>query len=336
MGIKGLGKLINKYSPYSIKNNNKLKNSVFSIDIYIMLYSIMITGRKYNNGYDQTTSIGRVSGHIKGMYHKILNFINNNVDTLWVFDGPPPDIKKNLMIKRSYSKNKAKSKLINMISNSEEIKYKKKTVELSKNIISEVQTLLNLFGLPYIEALTEGEMQCAAFSTTHNVVSDDWDTLVFGSSCMIKNVDFIRGTCTKISLPILLADLGLTHEQFVEVCILMGCDYCPKIKGIYFDVYQEYIKHKNVLNFIEDLRNDTRGHYDIPDNYMELFNAAKDFYLHGEIIDPHSKELNLKWRMPDFNGIINYLCNEFEFDKTKITQDLHQVKQKYELYLKKN
>ena len=25
--------------------------------------------------------------------------------------------------------------------------------------------------------------------------------------------------------------LGLTHEQFIDMCILCGCDYCGSIKG---------------------------------------------------------------------------------------------------------
>jgi flap endonuclease-1 len=29
-----------------------------------------------------------------------------------------------------------------------------------------------------------------------------------------------------------LEGLGLTREQFIDMCILCGCDYCPSIKGI--------------------------------------------------------------------------------------------------------
>jgi hypothetical protein len=30
----------------------------------------------------------------------------------------------------------------------------------------------------------------------------------------------------------LLAELGLSHEQFIDLCILMKCDYCGTIRGI--------------------------------------------------------------------------------------------------------
>jgi hypothetical protein len=35
----------------------------------------------------------------------------------------------------------------------------------------------------------------------------------------------------EFSLPKVLAGLELTQDQFVDVCILAGCDYCEPIKG---------------------------------------------------------------------------------------------------------
>ncbi|XP_071233292.1 probable flap endonuclease 1 homolog isoform X2 [Salvelinus alpinus] len=34
------------------------------------------------------------------------------------------------------------------------------------------------------------------------------------------------------SLPKLLDILKITHEEFVDLCILLGCDYCDKIAGL--------------------------------------------------------------------------------------------------------
>lgn len=303
------------------------------------MYSFIISGRKINNGKDQVTSIGRQVEHIKGMYNRCINNIQNNIESLYVFDGPPPEIKKNLMRKRRYIKDKARDKIEEIRKCSyyqDDTKYKQKTVELTKNVICETQKLIHLFGIPYIEALNEGEMQCAAFCNTHYAVSDDWDTLVFGSSYMIKNINFRNKTYTKISLEVLLQDLGLTHEQFIEVCILMGCDYCPKIKGIYFEIYSEYIKYNDAMLFIESLREENKQYqrYIIPENYIEQFNAAKEFYQHGIVIDPQSKNLNLEWSKPDYEGIINYLCDEFEFDRYTVTEDMKMVEQKYNSYIK--
>ena len=38
----------------------------------------------------------------------------------------------------------------------------------------------------------------------------------------------------EISLPKILECLGLTQAQFIDVCILAGCDYAESIKGALF------------------------------------------------------------------------------------------------------
>jgi flap endonuclease-1 len=366
MGIKGLGKLITQYSPSSIQDYNNLRGSKFVLDVYILLYSTMIASRKYNYGRDVKTSMGRVSSHITGMFYKILSFINTDVETLWVFDGPPPEIKKDLMRKRSCAKQRAKNELLltererideyfNSLENSvdsdgeyqdvevyknfnrdSDIKNRKKTVEISKSIVHDVQTLLELFGISYIVAISEGEMQCAAFSNTYGAVSDDWDTLVFGSSNMIKNIKFHNKRYTKISLSSILFDLDLTHTQFVELCILLGCDYCPRIKGIDFDIYQQYRIHKNVdsfINFLHD-ENERLGEvkYHIPDNYYATFSNAKNFYIHGEIIDPYSVSLSPEWKEPRYDELTSFLCDDFEMDRTMVISNLEVVKRKFNQY----
>jgi len=37
---------------------------------------------------------------------------------------------------------------------------------------------------------------------------------------------------TEISREKMMADLGLTNEEFIDMCILCGCDYASKIEGI--------------------------------------------------------------------------------------------------------
>ena len=35
-----------------------------------------------------------------------------------------------------------------------------------------------------------------------------------------------------MNLEVALSQLGLTMDEFIDVCILCGCDYCENIKGI--------------------------------------------------------------------------------------------------------
>jgi flap endonuclease-1 len=57
------------------------------------------------------------------------------------------------------------------------------------------------------------------------------DTLAFGAPVLLQ--DIVNGDqVTEINLSMALSGLDLSREQFIDLCILLGCDYCPKIKGI--------------------------------------------------------------------------------------------------------
>ncbi len=52
----------------------------------------------------------------------------------------------------------------------------------------------------------------------------------------------------------LMTVLGLSHAQFVDLCILMGCDYVPNIKGIGPKKAFELIKkHENIETILENI-----------------------------------------------------------------------------------
>lgn len=49
---------------------------------------------------------------------------------------------------------------------------------------------------------------------------------------MIRDLNHKKEPMTEINREILMQDLGLTDEQFIDMCILCGCDYSSKIEGI--------------------------------------------------------------------------------------------------------
>lgn len=51
-----------------------------------------------------------------------------------------------------------------------------------------------------------------------------------GTSCSFDCS--LQNPITEIDQPAALSELGLTHEQFIDLCILCGCDYCGRIPGI--------------------------------------------------------------------------------------------------------
>lgn len=52
----------------------------------------------------------------------------------------------------------------------------------------------------------------------------------------------------------ILKNLELSTEEFVDLCILLGCDYCPTIRGIgrkkSFELIQ---KHRNIETILDNI-----------------------------------------------------------------------------------
>lgn len=66
----------------------------------------------------------------------------------------------------------------------------------------------------------------------------------------------------------MLSGLGLTYEQFVDLCILCGCDYCSSIKGVGPKTALKLVKqHGSLEKIIAALQADKKQ-YEIPEDWL--------------------------------------------------------------------
>lgn len=84
--------------------------------------------------------------------------------------------------------------------------------------------------------LGEAEAQCAQLckeGLVYGIATEDMDGLTFGAPKLIRNLSTGSADNVKeFDLQKTLAGLGLDHGQFIDLCILMGCDYCGSIRGV--------------------------------------------------------------------------------------------------------
>ena len=65
--------------------------------------------------------------------------------------------------------------------------------------------------------------------------SEDMDTLTFGSPILYRHLTFSEARKTPISeinLQKAIEGLEMDMSQFIDLCILLGCDYLEPIKGV--------------------------------------------------------------------------------------------------------
>lgn len=105
-------------------------------------------------------------------------------------------------------------------------------------------------------------------------------------------------------------DLNKWFEKFIDLCILMGCDYCDTIRGIgpkrAFDLVRDNMTIEKILDKLDTDK------YPVPENWM--YKEARELFRNPEIIDP--AEIELKWTEPNEEGIVEYMCKEKGFKYT--------------------
>ncbi len=106
-------------------------------------------------------------------------------------------------------------------------------------------TMLKLMGIPIVQAPGEAEAQCSYMNMNNKVdavCTEDTDCLVFGTKVMIRDLNHKKEPMTEITRETMLEKLQLTEKEFVDMCILCGCDYASKIEGIGPVKAYKYIK----------------------------------------------------------------------------------------------
>jgi flap endonuclease-1 len=160
MGIKCLLKFIND-TPEIIQNvdNSKYKFKKIAIDISILIYRIVISVR--NSGADYTNQKGEITSHILGLFNKSIELLNYGIIPVYVFDGKPPIIKNKTIETRKQVRKKALEKLENATSEEDKIKYLKRSSSITKEQWEQCKELLDMMGIPFINAPEEADSQCA-------------------------------------------------------------------------------------------------------------------------------------------------------------------------------
>ena len=262
MGIKRLHKflsekkLIKKYDSMEkfMQHNNIRKSRIVAVDIMLYIY-------KYKYSYGDP---------IYGFMKQIIHFLNNKIIPLYVFDGVPINEKSFIINNRKNRKRNLVEKINVLkeelkISDREEIsdistkieKLKKSYINITNTDIKNIQQLLRICNIPFIQSCNEADISIAKLYKEKRIsccLSEDMDILAFGCKKMIK---LFKSNIYEYNLDHILQNLKLSHDQFIDMCILFGCDYIkPIIKNEPNKIYNR-ISNKEPIREIVSENNDT-------------------------------------------------------------------------------
>jgi flap endonuclease-1 len=320
MGIKNMLKFLNTNYPNTIKKIETMdfEKKKIAIDISIMLYQVVINIR--NSGADMVNNQGEITSHILGLFNKTINLLKMNIIPVYVFDGKPPEFKSKVLEERRDVKNKAYEKLNEDLTEEEKIKYFKRTVSISKKQIEQCIELLDTMGVPYIVAPGEADSQCAYLAKVglvDGVLTDDMDIMTFGAPKIYRNLASYNKDNLEISMSDVLTSMDMNYEQFVELCILFGCDYCERFKDIKQDtIYRYYKGHHNIPDTLNHLKEDGNN---LPNVSIEEYNKIKEYFMNPEI----KKIDNVDMKKCDVKKLEQLLVQRYGLVKLKIINKLN-------------
>merc|ERR1719480_117700 len=210
------------------------------------------------------------------------------IKPVYVFDGKPPDLKLGELEARRQKRQVATANLQKAVEagNGEDIlKSTKMTVRVTKEQNEETKRLLRLMGLPVVDAPSEAEATCAALCRDGKVfaaATEDADCLTFGTKLLIRNLmaaESQKKQILEVSLDRALEQLNITMTQFIDFCILCGCDYTCTLKGIGpSTAIKLIIEHGTLEKVLEVLEAEK-----VPSNFR--YQVAREFFQECESVD---------------------------------------------------
>lgn len=331
MGIKGLTQLIKQYSPESIEtvNLHKLSGKKLAIDASLFMYKMLINMRTSDNSYLKSNN-GKVVSHITGIFYKTTNYLSVNITPIYVFDGKPPESKDAVIKKRQEKVSNAKSKMESTdISQEQKNNIEKQTVRLTKEYIDDIKQLLDLMGVSYVQANGEAEAYASEMcrqGMVDYVVTEDMDTLAFGCpkmirTCLDKSIKR-SDVISIIDLESILKNFNISYEEFIDMCILCGCDYCDNLPRIgNKTAYNLVKKHRTIEKIIPTIKN-------IPDDYEEKYKESRRlFTMYQDTLD--LQQLTIHHSSRRFNELHEYLTSTCNMSEQRVTNAIKKINQGY-------
>jgi 5'-3' exonuclease len=265
MGIPQLNRfLLSKCSPHSIQKKHLecFAGKTVVIDASIYLYKF----------------IGNET-LIENIYSMITIFKFYKITPIFVFDGKPPDEKKDLMKRRYDDKKVASGKYDELAAIRaattdehersemaiEMEKLKRQFLRIRKEDVHNVKTLMDTCGVAYYDAPGEADLMCASMVIHRQAwacVSDDMDMFAYGCSRVMRHFSLLSHTVVFYNMTGILRELAIPMRDFRSLLVISGTDYGNAQKKSLPNLYETYKNSDMTKSFREWMGNENNDNLD--------------------------------------------------------------------------
>jgi flap endonuclease-1 len=301
-----------------------LRGRSFAVDANNYLYQFLSLIRM-PDGTPLQDSHGNVTSHLAGLMFRSTRLMHDyNMLLFFVFDGQPPALKQHEISKRREQREKAKQQWQEALKKGDYQQAFSKAVmtsRLTRPLVEDAKHLLSLLGIPYLEAPSEAEAQCAHMATKGDVwaaSSKDYDSLLFGATRLLRYLTISgreylpsRGISRPlrpelIELEKFLSTTGITRQQLIDLAILIGTDFNEGVKGIGPRTALSLMrKHGQIENLPAEIQ-----------AQLESQNCehVRRFFLQPEI----TADYHLNYTELDEVGLYDFLCGQRDFSRDRV------------------
>jgi flap endonuclease-1 len=326
-----LGVNLRNLVPKTTVKLEDLSGRSIAIDAYNALYQFLAIIRQ-PDGTPLKDSSGRVTSHLSGLLYRTSNLVEMGIKPIYVFDGMPPALKEVEIKRRAKVKEEAAIRYERALKEGkiqEARVYAQATSRLKDYMAEDSKKLLDLMGIPWVQAPSEGEAQAAHMTKRGHAdycASQDYDSLLFGAPKLIRNVTisgrrrlpsknvFVEVVPEVVDLEQVLKECMITYEQLVDVGILIGTDFNPDgIEGLGPKTALKLIKEhgtiENALPFVKNAQFPAE-----PQRIREIF-----------LKPPITDNYRIEWKEPDVQGIVNFIVRERDFSEDRVRNTLEKM-----------
>ncbi|CUA75861.1 DNA repair protein UVH3 [Rhizoctonia solani] len=216
--------------------------------------------------------------------------------------------------------------------------------DVTAQMSAQIQILLRLFGVPFVNAPMEAEAQCAFLAQrglVEGVITDDSDVFLFGAGRVYRNM-FNQSKVVECFLSAdLERELGLDRETLISLAYLLGSDYTEGLPGVGPVVAMEIMKEFPGETGLGEFRTwwrkvqvgkDTET--DLGTTFRKRFKKKfTTLHLTEEWPNPKVREAYLEpavdqseekfeWGLPDLDGLRRFLADELSWATEKVDETI--------------